>query len=184
VSSTDGAPSPALLVTALVALVVLGFAFRADGQALAAWQDTLPGVASRRRLDHDLALGIEGEFGPTAAIVVGIDRLAEIAADFGNEIADLVLCDVSSVLSANVRAQDVLYRYGDAEFCVLLAGAGADDAQAIADRVLDAVRTVALPDGTHATVSVGVAEGDNESLAETVAAADRAAFDVAELELV
>lgn len=180
------APAPAddpgtdLLLVGIGALVLLGFAVRSaaagsdDDLAAMAWSDGVTGVANRRRLDHDLALGGDPALGPTSVIMVDVDHFQAVSDTFGERAGDDVLREVTHVLSANVREQDVVYRYGGEEFCVLLVGASAGDALTIADRVVDAVHAIELPDGNHVTVSVGVAAGEPETVIDTLAVADRA----------
>lgn len=173
-------PTTDLLLVAVSALILLGFAVRSatvrsdDTFAAMAWSDGLTGAANRRRLDHDLALGGDPALGPTSVIMVDVDHFQAVNDAFGHRAGDEVLREVTHVLSANVRDQDVVYRYGDEEFCVLLVGANAGDARTIADRVVDAVHTIELPDGNHVTVSVGVAAGEPETVVDTLAVADRA----------
>jgi diguanylate cyclase (GGDEF)-like protein len=78
------------------------------------------------------------------------------------------------MLAGQVREHDVVYRYDDEEFCVLLLGASTEDARAIGERVVHAARAIALPDGTHVTVSVGIAAGDASAVTDTLSSADRA----------
>ena len=75
-----------------------------------------------------------------------------------------------------MRTDDVVYRYGGEEFCVLLPGASQNEAQAVADRVVSAMRLILLPNGRHITVSVGVADGRAGDVAGTLETADRAMY--------
>jgi diguanylate cyclase (GGDEF)-like protein len=173
-------PTSDLLLVAISALVLLGFAARSasigahETLASTVWSDELTGIANRRRLDHDLALGGDPALGPTSVIMVDVDHFETVNDRFGHQAGDDVLRQLTHLISANVRDHDVVYRYGGEEFCVLLVGATAGDARQIADRLLDAVRTIELPDGDHVTVSVGVAAGEPETVIDTLAVADRA----------
>jgi diguanylate cyclase (GGDEF)-like protein len=83
---------------------------------------------------------------------------------------------VGAALANHVRHDDVVYRYGGEEFCILLPGASQGEAQAVADRVVAAMRAILLPDGRHVTVSVGVADGRAADVAGTLETADRAMY--------
>jgi diguanylate cyclase (GGDEF)-like protein len=178
--TTDG-PAIGLLAVAAVALLALGAAALGnalrrqeseDDLAAMAWSDGLTGLANRRRLDHDVAAFDMSE-APTAAIMIDIDHFKSVNDAFGHQQGDEVICTVAEVLLEHVRFDDVVYRYGGEEFCILLPGADADDARGVAQRIVEAARQVPLPDGSHVTVSVGVASGD-QIASTAVESADQA----------
>ncbi len=176
----DG-PALGLLAVAAVALLALGAAALGntlrrretdDDLAAMAWSDGLTGLANRRRLDHDVA-SFDMSDEPTAAIMVDIDHFKSVNDSFGHQRGDEVICTVAQVLLEHVRFDDVVYRYGGEEFCVLLPGATANDARGVAQRIVEAAREIELPDGSHVTVSVGVASGEQIASA-AVESADQA----------
>ena len=73
-----------------------------------------------------------------------------------------------------VREHDVVYRAATDEFCVLLLGAEPGEAAAVAERIVAAAREVALPDGSHLTVSVGLAAASSTDVTVILDDADRA----------
>jgi diguanylate cyclase (GGDEF)-like protein len=183
-SSDGGGTSFGLLAVAAAALLALGLAALAntlrrsdDGEDLAAmaWSDGLTGVANRRRLDRDIAANAGGA-GPTAVIMVDVDHFKQVNDKYGHQVGDDVLRAVGAALADHVRHDDVVYRYGGEEFCVLLPGATPGEAHAVADRVVSAMRMILLPDGRHITVSVGVAHGRSGDVADALETADRALY--------
>ena len=183
-NSDSGGTSFGLLAVAAAALLALGLAALAntlrrseEGEDLAAmaWSDGLTGVANRRRLDRDIAATAGGS-SPTAVIMIDVDHFKQVNDSYGHQVGDDVLRAVGAALANNVRHDDVVYRYGGEEFCVLLPGATPGEAQAVADRVVSAMRAILLPDGRHITVSVGVADGRSGDVAETLETADRALY--------
>src|SRR5690606_946806 len=74
----------------------------------------------------------------------------------------------------NVREHDVVYRADTDEFCVLLLGAEPDEAAAVAERIVAAAREIELPDGSHVTVSVGLAAASSTDVTVILDDADRA----------
>lgn len=178
--TTSSSPAFGLLAVAAVSLLALGAA--ALGNSLRrqpdvgklqpmAWSDGLTGLANRR-LDADLCRH-DGDDKPTAAIVVDIDHFHEINDTYGPALGDEILRRVGSSLARQVRYDDVVYRYGAEEFCVLLPGALPEDAEEIAARIMSAVRGIELPDGRSVTVSVGVA-GARGDASDAVRRADQA----------
>jgi diguanylate cyclase (GGDEF)-like protein len=183
-SAESGGTSFGLLAVAAAALLALGLAALAntlrrtdDEEDLAAmaWSDGLTGVANRRRLDRDIAAHA-GANGPTAVIMVDVDHFKQVNDTYGHQVGDDVLRAVGAALANQVRHDDVVYRYGGEEFCILLPSASQGEAQAVADRVVAAMRSILLPDGRHITVSVGVADGRAADVAGTLETADRAMY--------
>src|SRR3954452_23052159 len=183
-SAESGGTSFGLLAVAAAALLALGLAELAntlrrteDGDDLAAmaWSDGLTGVANRRRLDRDIAAKAGGS-SPTAVIMVDVDHFKQVNDSYGHQVGDHLLRAVGVAVADNVRHDDVVYRYGGEQFCVLLPGATPGEAQAVADRVVGAMRSILLPDGRHVTVSVGVADGRSGDVGETLETADRALY--------
>jgi len=182
--TSSSSPAFGLLAVAALALLALGAAAlgnslrrhpEADELAAMAWSDGLTGLANRRRLDADLARHDSGDR-PTAAIMVDIDHFKEINDRFGHAFGDEVLRKVGDAIAEQVRFDDVVYRYGGEEFCVLLPGASTDDAAAVAERIVDVARGVELPGGGNVTVSVGIARASQGDATGAVRRADVALY--------
>ena len=179
-SSTN--ESIGLLIVAAASLLVLGLAALTntlqneddDELASLAWSDGLTGLANRRRLDHDLAE--PDHHGPTAVIMVDVDHFKAVNDSHGHIEGDDILKRVSAMLADVVRHDDVVYRYGGEEFCILLPNATSEGAQMVADRIIDGAHQISLPDGPHLTVSAGIASGDAAELKSMIGRADEALF--------
>jgi diguanylate cyclase (GGDEF)-like protein len=173
-----------LLAVAAISLLVLGAAALAstarrrpvaDDLAAMAWSDGLTGLANRRRLDRDLdSLG--PLTGQTAVIMVDVDHFKSVNDNFGHQKGDDVLRSIGTMLANQIRHDDVVYRYGGEEFCILLPESSADAARQVADRIVEAARQIALPDGQHITVSVGVADSIGANVYRAVESADLALY--------
>lgn len=175
-------PSYALLGVAALSLLVLGTAAlantlwrRPDSDELEAmaWSDGLTGLANRRRLDRDIA---DRNTGPTGAIMIDVDHFKAVNDAYGHQVGDDILRRLGTLLAHHVRVDDVVYRYGGEEFCVLLPDADADATRRVADRLVHAARTVDLPNGANITVSVGVARTLGNDVADAVEHADQALY--------
>ncbi len=174
-------PSYALLLVAAVSLLILGAAAltntlwrRPDAHDLEAlaWSDGLTGLANRRRLDHDLQVAATDR--PTSVIMIDVDHFRSVNDSYGQQTGDDVLKRLGAVFGHHVRMDDVVYRYGGEEFCVLLPGADAAEARLVADRIVEAARGIDLPNGANITVSVGIAGGAGDELVDAIKHADRA----------
>ena len=180
--SERSGPALGLLAVAAMSLLVLGAAAlgntlrRRDSDeelAAMAWSDGLTGLANRRRFDHDLAMYDRGKF-PVSSVMIDVDHFKNVNDTFGHERGDEVLRQVASVLGDHVRYDDVVYRYGGEEFCILLPGASRNDAIGVGQRIVEAARRITLPDGSHLTVSVGVAHDKGATASESFRSADQA----------
>ena len=136
--------------------------------------DDLTGVGNRRRLDRDL--GVEAASGdtPVAVIMVDVDHFNRINDEHGHDAGDRALRDVANAMRREVRAGDVVYRYGGEEFCVLLAKTNTTEAGQVAERIRFAVSQMSFAVDQPLTVSIGVALGKGEHVSQTMIRADEA----------
>lgn len=178
--------------TILVALIAIGI-LAAAGAALGVFAairsrrnrhfahlalcDDLTGVGNRRRLDRDLAVEVtSNETTPVAVIMIDVDHFKRINDDHGHDAGDQALRGVAAVLRREVRAGDIVYRYGGEEFCVLLAQTNSIEAAQVAERIRFGVSRMALAIDEPLTVSIGVALGKGAHVAQTMLRADEALF--------
>ena len=142
--------------------------------------DDLTGLLNRRALDQRLeelrALAAVGDQS-IAAIAADIDHFKRVNDEHGHARGDAVLAQVAQRLRGRLRAFDLAYRVGGEEFLVLLPGASADEAAALAEGLRDAIGSDPIA-GLSITVSFGVAATgggafDGEGL---LADADRALY--------
>ncbi|MBI4758516.1 MAG: GGDEF domain-containing protein, partial [Chloroflexi bacterium] len=99
---------------------------------------------------------------PVSFIMLDLDQFKEFNDHYGHLAGDEVLKMVAKLISARVRSVDIVGRYGGDEFAIILPQANASEAQAVAERVRDAVENTpfASPQGdlpATLTVSQGVA---------------------------
>jgi len=179
--TTDTSPGwvSIIAVTALVAgfMAFIRFRRRTHARLLElAMTDGLTGLKNRRKLDNDVSRWISGDAQPTAMLMIDIDNFKMFNDMHGHAAGDDVLRRVGDAITASVRCDDVAYRYGGEEFCVLLPDATADEAGGVAERVRRAIEAIEAPYGTSVTASVGVASGPSTHLPTTAATADAALF--------
>lgn len=121
--------------------------------------DALTQLPNRRRFNEEL----EREHGRAsrawdsyAVIRVDIDGLSTINAELGQPRGDEVLEQVAERLRAGRREYDLLARWADDEFVLLVPGADAVGTQVIAERMAAAVADEPLEIGVHRTVTVSI----------------------------
>ena len=126
--------------------------------------DTLTGMANRRvfleRAEAAFQLA-STESQPLALLMLDLDHFKQINDRLGHLEGDRVLIAFAQSVQQLLRADDTVGRLGGEEFGVLLPRSGYDDALAIAERILQHIRSLALP-GPHGqpvqvTTSIGLA---------------------------
>ncbi|HMO54408.1 MAG TPA: EAL domain-containing protein, partial [Tepidiformaceae bacterium] len=135
------------------------FEERLSSQAL---HDHLTGLPNRRlfsdRLQH--ALGRSLKRGDTLAVAfIDLDRFKVVNDSLGHGAGDALLITIGRRLMASARPGDTVARLGGDEFAVLIEGvSGLDEAVAIAEEMLTAIRQPVVVSGreTVTTASLGL----------------------------
>ncbi|WP_407332615.1 GGDEF domain-containing protein [Enterovibrio sp. 27052020O] len=137
-------------------------------------EDSLTKIPNRRMLDEKL----EEEWRramryqtPLSILIVDIDHFKQYNDLYGHSLGDQCLAKVAATLSqVEQRAGSLLARFGGEEFVFLLPGSDGENAKAIAERALEAIRSLQIPHddspvATYVTVSIGgktcIPEKDN-----------------------
>jgi diguanylate cyclase (GGDEF)-like protein len=160
-----------------------------DAFAYDASMDALTGVLNRRglaaRAGEAVAIARRHER-PLACLILDLDRFKAINDSYGHAAGDRVLQETAQRIGSNVRASDIVGRYGGEEFLLLLPEANEDGGVAAAEklrRVISAtpieVPTADGPVLLTLEVSIGVAGWSDELVdAEALyAEADRALYE-------
>jgi two-component system, chemotaxis family, response regulator WspR len=150
--------------------------------------DPLTQLANRRLFDETLEKEWERAMRthqPLAVIMADIDRFKAHNDTYGHQAGDECIRQVAVVLKRSVRRPtDLVARYGGEEFSVVLPGADAEGATAVAERMRHEVEKLKLAYvnnvvGHDVTISVGVAAVIPEkqsSMVALVTAADEALY--------
>ncbi len=107
--------------------------------------DALTGLPNRALLTNRLEQSIkiaERERRNFSVALIDLDRFKWVNDTLGHDAGDLLLIEVSRRLKATVRTSDTVARLGGDEF-VLLMGGGQDSANAVANHVLEVMKTPA-----------------------------------------
>ena len=120
---------------------------------------------------------VEGSF---AVALCDVDHFKAYNDRLGHLAGDHALRTISAIVRATLRSGDLSYRFGGEELLLILRNTGAEEAQAVAERVRAAVQAAAVPHpdgvGGVVTVSVGVATGSDDT-DRLLARADAALYD-------
>jgi diguanylate cyclase (GGDEF)-like protein len=100
--------------------------------------DALTGLPNRRAVQDELkrmAAQATRNGQPLAAIALDLDHFKDINDRFGHEMGDTVLAHVGALLTATVRASDLVGRVGGEEFIVLAPDTQAEGAVVLAENL-------------------------------------------------
>ena len=145
---------------------------------LMAREDALTGLGNRRAFAEALSREVaraRREEEPLGVIVGDLDHFKEINDRAGHATGDEYLRRAAEALLATARGGDTCFRWGGDEFAVLLPGADREQAEAVAERLREAVRASSSRDGGECLeMTCGVAELEDDAAPEAlIAAADR-----------
>lgn len=123
--------------------------------------DGLTGARSRRALDQVLLEGDDADDNPLSVALVDVDHFGMVNERFGHAAGDEVLRGVAKRLSADLRPDDVLVRYGGEEFVLVLPATSLVQCAERAEAVCKAMARSPVsgaPVTVTVTISVGIAE--------------------------
>lgn len=116
-----------------------------------------------------------------AVMAIDIDHFKQINDNFGHEAGDMVLQQISALLSNNCRSGDYLFRLGGEEFLIVLVDIDTADAAKVAEKIRRQVENESflLPreQVIHLTVSIGLAmHSGHPDYQQTLRSADEALY--------
>jgi diguanylate cyclase (GGDEF)-like protein/PAS domain S-box-containing protein len=114
---------------------------------------------------------------PLSVLMVDVDRFKQFIESFGRQSGDDVLSTLATILRTAVRSCDLVARYVDEEFVILLPDTGMSGSREVAERLRVTVERYDWP-LRPVTVSIGVATkiGGTLEPAELVKQADHALY--------
>jgi diguanylate cyclase (GGDEF)-like protein len=146
-------------------------------------RDVLTGLLNHHTLMTELEYAVEycrRHDEPLSLVVFDLDRFGEVNERFGQMVGDQVLLHVANVFRANVRASDVIGRYGGEEFAMVLRGGTAEGAAVLAGKLRRVLgeQAAATAEGIiiplHVSVGWAVYPADGTTAGELAHAAVRA----------
>jgi diguanylate cyclase (GGDEF)-like protein len=122
--------------------------------------DALTGATNRRGFDQQLAARTTKarvHSLPLALVMIDIDHFKSVNDTLGHPAGDQVLRQMGQLLRAELRADDVLARFGGEEFAALLPGCAMGAALDVAQKLRMAIEAHDFGIGRRVTASLGVA---------------------------
>lgn len=118
---------------------------------------------------------------PLATIMIDIDHFKQINDEYGHVVGDEALRQLANYLRRNLRAADILGRFGGEEFIILMPETDEETARQSTERLIAGIRALRIRTEIGEigfTTSIGIAtlDADNESIEELISHADRAMY--------
>ncbi len=164
-------PEPSTAMSQRLATALEGVSAKITASQEAATVDRLTGIASRSALLGALVNEVERASRyerPMTVAFVDIDHFKAVNDTYGHAAGDVVLRGVAQTLKGNLRATDVIGRYGGEEFMLILTETMVDDAAVLAEKLRGLVAKQRFSvEGNHqlaVTVSIGLAGGVGRTL--------------------
>jgi diguanylate cyclase (GGDEF)-like protein len=153
-------------------------------------RDALTGLYNRRFLEESAQREVqratrmlaEGATTGLSFLMIDIDHFKHFNDEFGHNIGDQVLCEISEILQRQTRSSDVAARYGGEEFTIVLVSTSLELAIKRAEQVRVDVENLILRNSGKelgkVTISIGLAQfpTHGNTVATLLAAADHALY--------
>ena len=115
-----------------------------------------------------------------AIVLLNLDNFKDIQMTHGVKAADLALIKTASILTENIRDTDLIGKYGEHEFIMILSDIDLDNANGVAKRCLDLLQNTPIQINAKSIklhASCGVSASQQDVLSDRVLQyADRALF--------
>ena len=143
--------------------------------------DTLTGLLNRRGLYEIAERLFDRALGHGEKIVVmfaDMDKFKTINDTFGHPTGDQVLRELGTILRESLRAHDIASRYGGDEFVLILTNTTMDEAEYVARRIQEKVKTCTQARGQDLSVTIayGEAPADGATLDAVLESVDQALY--------
>jgi diguanylate cyclase (GGDEF)-like protein len=147
--------------------------------------DGLTGALNRKHFDDRLVVELayaKRHRSDVSLLILDVDHFKTINDQLGHPAGDAVLRQLSAVIKAALRAEDVFARYGGEEFAIIARGIGSTEALAFSERIRRIVEDASFAhDGASVSVTVSVgaatlADCNEPSVDQLVRLADSALY--------
>ena len=166
-----------LFVFIFVTFIIHKLRTALENQKELAATDPLTSVANRRAFYDlgNLELNKARRYQtPISFLYLDIDNFKKVNDNFGHPIGDKLLRSVANTIEMNIRAIDLIVRFGGDEFGILLAETAAESATQVVDKLKKKLLELVRDNGWPVTFSIGVATFTSlpNSIDEMIDAAD------------
>ncbi|ABI73063.1 GGDEF domain-containing protein [Shewanella frigidimarina] len=121
--------------------------------------DPLTGLNNRLLLDSIFDMLCESlpeQHQSVSVLILDLDHFKRINDQYGHDVGDKVLVEVSRIINSVRRQNDWAFRLGGEEFCMLIPDSNLQQAGQIAERLRKAVELVTVIDGSELNLSISI----------------------------
>jgi diguanylate cyclase (GGDEF)-like protein len=159
-------------------LAALGQLFLAEWEFdVLGLDDALTGLSNPYHLKYRAQIALAKQDTAVSFLIIGLDHFKAISSSFDDDTGDRLLLLAAQQLTALIRTEDIVARWGRDEFLILCEGVDANAAHTIAERIVHAFQQPFDANGhdLHITASVGIAvSGQNKRPVDLLGEADTA----------
>jgi len=143
--------------------------------------DPLTGAFNKRyfaqRVEQEMAFALRRD-SPLSLAIIDIDHFKKINDSFGHSVGDQILKKMASIVSEQLRLEDVFSRFGGEEFVILMRDTPLHTAEEIANRIRQTISQMSISchPNIRITVSIGISsssEAHNTTSMDLFSQADR-----------
>lgn len=146
--------------------------------------DGLTNIYNRRYLDQRLSQELADSrrhHKPLTVALLDLDHFKSLNDTYGHQAGDHVLCELTGLISDELRQHDILARYGGEEFALILAGSSSADGLQLGERLRRTIaenKFVFKDQALPVTISLGLATfpEDGDDRMALLRAADKALY--------
>jgi diguanylate cyclase (GGDEF)-like protein/PAS domain S-box-containing protein len=129
-----------------------------------AFFDPLTGIPNRRFFSDQVNKLVKGSVRRGGIIAFGlfdVDNFKAVNDTYGHDVGDRVLVELANILTHILRIDDVFCRFGGEEFAFAVILKEVDDAEPVAEKLINAIRDLKVPVEGENTINVTVSMGLN-----------------------
>jgi two-component system cell cycle response regulator len=159
---------------------------RAEEMERASRTDHLTGLHNRRYMEENLrslAAGSNRHGFSLSVLIVDVDHFKTVNDTLGHQCGDEVLVEIAARLSRELRAEDLLGRWGGEEFVLLLPHTNAAQASVLAERLRTSVAGTPVKTARGdlpVSISIGGAAAETSGEHDLLVLADRELYQAKE----
>ena len=138
---------------------------------LMAFNDALTGIYNRQRFNEELDREVrrfKRTKDPLSIIMFDIDFFKDFNDKHGHKVGDIILVEITALVSQHIREVDIFARWGGEEFMLILPDTLKEKALLVAESLRQRIENFSCGDGLHITASFGVSTTDVEDTTYTL----------------
>lgn len=142
--------------------------------------DALTGLYNRRKLNESISFELTRckEFKHSLGLMVlDIDFFKKVNDEFGHQLGDNLLIEISNIIKKSVRSTDLVVRWGGEEFMVACLETSKEDTLSIAEDIRVRIENSFFEEIGKKTISIGVSEyKSDDTIYSLIRRADEALY--------